>query len=283
MRTAQRLCAVMAALASTFVLGLVEPASAQRARGADIVDVAKSAEGFTTLLAAVEAAGLTSALRSEGPFTVFAPSDEAFAKLGDDAIADLLRPENREKLRAILAYHVVPERLTSSEIVRPGARTTLLEQPLAFGFNNGSIEVGGAGVRAVDINTSNGVIHVIDEVLIPDLSAVESRIAKSPAQQCRELIALAVERGAPLFNDGDPGACAAVYEVAAEALLDLGGDALPDDATRALIGAIDTARDRHTSPTNAAWALRRALDRTFVSLGESMSATAQAEDLRPDA
>ncbi|MEM8835255.1 MAG: fasciclin domain-containing protein [Planctomycetota bacterium] len=283
MKTARTVCAAIAALVSVFVLGFVEPASAQRARGGDIVDVAKSAGSFETLLAAVEAAGLTDALRGEGPFTVFAPTDAAFERLGDDAITDLLRPSNRPKLRAILAYHVVPERLTSSDIVQPGARTTLLEQPVAFGFTNGSIEVGSAGVRAVDINASNGVIHVIDEVLIPDLSAIESQISVSPAERCRELIALAIERGAPLFNDGSPTACAAVYEVAAEALLELGSEAIPQDATRELAGALRTARDRHTSPTNAAWALRRALDRTFLSLGESMSRTAQAENAQPDA
>lgn len=133
----------------------------------DIVDVAQGAGQFQTLLAAAQAAGLVDTLRSAGPFTVFAPTDEAFAALPDGTVQSLLRPENRHQLRAILTYHVVPGRVRAADLAgRTAAPVTANGQVLAIDGRDG-VKVNGARVVAADVDASNGVIHVIDRVLMP--------------------------------------------------------------------------------------------------------------------
>jgi transforming growth factor-beta-induced protein len=131
-----------------------------------IVDTAKRAGGFETLLAAVNAAGLTSTLMGDGPFTVFAPNDEAFAELGH-SVGDLLQPENRELLTDILTYHVVAGELQAAAVVRRNTLDTLNGQRLNLGLLEGDLYVQNARVLATDVDASNGVIHVIDTVLQP--------------------------------------------------------------------------------------------------------------------
>jgi uncharacterized surface protein with fasciclin (FAS1) repeats len=136
--------------------------------GDDIVDTAVSAGQFTTLVAAVQAAGLVDTLKSEGPFTVFAPTDEAFAKLPAGTIDTLLMPENREQLAAILTYHVVSGKIMSADIA--GATTSVNSvqgSALAVDATNG-VRINDAMVVVADIETDNGVIHVIDTVLLPE-------------------------------------------------------------------------------------------------------------------
>jgi uncharacterized surface protein with fasciclin (FAS1) repeats len=137
------------------------------ARADDIVDTAVAAGQFSTLVAAVQAAGLVDTLKSEGPFTVFAPTDEAFAKLPAGTIDDLLKPENRDQLAAILTYHVVPGKIMSGDIA--GATTsvdTVQGGALEVDATNG-VRINNATVVTADIETDNGVIHVIDAVLLP--------------------------------------------------------------------------------------------------------------------
>lgn len=150
-----------------FALGISLAASALTAHADDIVDTAVAAGQFSTLVAAVQAAGLVETLKSEGPFTVFAPSDEAFAKLPAGTIDDLLKPENREQLAAILTYHVVPGKIMSADIA--GAATsvdTVQGGALEVDATNG-VRINDATVISADIETDNGVIHVIDTVLLP--------------------------------------------------------------------------------------------------------------------
>ncbi|MEM1057013.1 MAG: fasciclin domain-containing protein [Bacteroidota bacterium] len=128
----------------------------------DIVDIAASSSDFETLVAAVKAAGLVDVLKSDGPFTVFAPNDEAFARLGDNAIQRLLRPENRDQLTAILTYHVVPGEFKARDVVRVNELETANGQSLSIGSR-----IDNAQLLATDIEASNGVIHVIDRVLMP--------------------------------------------------------------------------------------------------------------------
>ena len=138
-----------------------------KADQADIVDTAVSAGSFTTLVAAVQAAGLVETLKGDGPFTVFAPTDEAFAKLPEGTVENLLKPENREQLVAILTYHVVPGRIMSSDIA--GAKTevaTVQGGAIAVDATDG-VMINKAQVMAADVSASNGVIHVIDTVLLP--------------------------------------------------------------------------------------------------------------------
>jgi uncharacterized surface protein with fasciclin (FAS1) repeats len=142
------------------------------AHAANIVETAQSAGQFKTLLAAAQAAGLADALAGPGPFTVFAPTDAAFAKLGKKTIANLLKPENKEQLATILKYHVVSGEVKAADVPR---RATVVATLAGEGSNgvrvrrnkNGGVRVDSARVIAADVDADNGVIHVIDRVLIP--------------------------------------------------------------------------------------------------------------------
>jgi transforming growth factor-beta-induced protein len=142
--------------------------SHEKAAG-DIVDTAIAAGSFQTLVAAVQAAGLAETLKGEGPFTVFAPTDEAFAKLPEGTVEDLLEEENRPKLQAILTYHVVPGKVLAADVVKMKKAKTVEGQELTIQVYEGKVRVDGAQVVKADIETSNGVIHVIDSVVLPDL------------------------------------------------------------------------------------------------------------------
>ena len=133
----------------------------------DIVDTAVSAGSFSTLVAAVKAAGLVDTLKGDGPFTVFAPTDEAFAELPEGTVATLLLPENKEKLVSILTYHVVPGNVMSGDLSNGMMATTVQGSNVKIMTDNG-VSVDGANVLAADIKASNGVIHVIDAVMLPD-------------------------------------------------------------------------------------------------------------------
>lgn len=135
----------------------------------DIVDTAVKAGQFETLVAAVKAAGLVETLKGEGPFTVFAPTDEAFKKLGDEAIADLIKPENKDKLTAILTYHVVPGKVMAADVTEIEKAKTVQGQEIKVKVKEGKVHIDGATVVKADIEASNGVIHVIDSVILPEL------------------------------------------------------------------------------------------------------------------
>jgi uncharacterized surface protein with fasciclin (FAS1) repeats len=134
----------------------------------DIVDTASSAGSFKTLLAAVKAADLESTLRGPGPFTVFAPTDEAFAKLPAGTVESLIKPENKDKLKAILTYHVVSGKLGAAQAMKLTTAKTVSGKDLKLDASSGSLHVGKATVTKADIEASNGVIHVIDTVLLPE-------------------------------------------------------------------------------------------------------------------
>ncbi|MGC9371032.1 MAG: fasciclin domain-containing protein [Paracoccaceae bacterium] len=133
----------------------------------DIVDTAVEAGSFNTLVAAVQAAGLVETLKGEGPFTVFAPTDEAFAALPDGTVEELLKPENKDKLTAILTYHVVPGAVMSGDL-SDGMMAATAEGSEVTIKTMGGVSVDGANVVTADIEASNGVIHVIDAVIMPD-------------------------------------------------------------------------------------------------------------------
>ena len=136
----------------------------------DIVDTAVAAGSFNTLVAAVQAAGLVETLKGEGPFTVFAPTDAAFAKLPEGTLEELLKPENKAKLQAILTYHVVAGRVMASDVVGMKSAGTVQGQRLSITVADGKVKIDDATVVTTDIMTSNGVIHVIDTVVLPDMS-----------------------------------------------------------------------------------------------------------------
>jgi uncharacterized surface protein with fasciclin (FAS1) repeats len=138
------------------------------AAAADIVETASEAGSFQTLLTAAEAAGLVDTLKSEGPFTVFAPTDEAFAKLPEGTVEDLLKPENQDQLKAILTYHVVPGKTMSSDLAGKQVEVESVEgSAISIDATGDNVMVDDATVTQADIETDNGVIHVIDAVIQP--------------------------------------------------------------------------------------------------------------------
>ena len=139
-------------------------------RKSDIVETALAANNFSTLAAALGAAGLIETLKGEGPFTVFAPTDAAFAKVPQQTLDDLLQPENKKKLAAILTYHVVPGKVSSHEVIAMDSATTLQGQTLNISKRDG-VKINEAKVIITDVEATNGVIHVIDSVLMPAMNA----------------------------------------------------------------------------------------------------------------
>ena len=170
--------ALLAAVAATGFAAFTAPrfagaddGSAQTAaaskRPGDIVDTAVAAGQFKTLAAALQAAGLVETLKGAGPFTVFAPTDDAFAKLPAGTVEDLLKPENKAKLTAILTYHVVAGKVMSTDIKADMQAKTVNGKELAVKPKDGKVMVANATVIKADVTASNGVIHVIDTVLLP--------------------------------------------------------------------------------------------------------------------
>ncbi len=154
----------------------------------DIVDTAVAAGNFKTLAAALEAAGLVETLKGEGPFTVFAPTDEAFAKLDKALLDDLLKPENKERLAAILTYHVVPGKVTAADVVKLTSAKTVQGEEITIKVDGNTVMVNDAKVTQTDIAARNGVIHVIDTVILPP--SVAEKLA-APAQDIVEVAAAA--------------------------------------------------------------------------------------------
>ena len=150
------------------VLALTLPFAAARAETKDIVDVAAGNGSFNTLVTAIKAADLVDTLKGDGPFTVFAPTDEAFAKLPEGTVEDLLKPENKDKLVAILTYHVVPSKVMSSDIAGKKTMAKTVEGDELTVDATSGVKVDEATVTTADVGASNGVIHVIDTVLMPN-------------------------------------------------------------------------------------------------------------------
>lgn len=234
------------------------------AQRADVVDTAVRAGSFKTLVAAVKAAGLESTLRGKGPFTIFAPSDEAFAQLPAETVQSLLKPENREKLVAILTYHVVSGKVRSTDLLHLTSAQTVNGKPLPIG-----LRVQNANVVQADIEASNGVIHVIDAVLIPPsengAAALHSTKAPMTARAARQTIENAISEGSDAYNRGDVEACANRYMETAAALSQ--DETLANAIRQPLRRAVQSARNTHDANARA-WAMRRALVRSYRQLSE---------------
>ncbi|MEZ8654449.1 fasciclin domain-containing protein [Vibrio splendidus] len=133
----------------------------------DIVDVAAENGSFNTLVAAVKAADLVDTLKGEGPFTVLAPTDEAFAALPEGTVDMLLKPENKDKLVAVLTYHVIPGKIMAAEVMKLNSAVTVQGSAVMIAIDDGNVMIDNAKVIMSDVEASNGVIHVIDAVLLP--------------------------------------------------------------------------------------------------------------------
>lgn len=163
----KRILVIAATLMATLSFMLPVKAHEHGMMKADIVDVAAKNGSFNTLVAAVKAAGLVDTLKGEGPFTVFAPTDDAFAKLPDGTVDMLLMPENKDKLVSVLTYHVVPGKVMAADVVKLDKATTVQGQDVMIKTMGDKVMVNDANVIATDVKAKNGVIHVIDTVIMP--------------------------------------------------------------------------------------------------------------------
>jgi transforming growth factor-beta-induced protein len=160
-----RSIASVAAVAALFIGLASVKAAGEDDKKKDIVETAVSAKGFKTLVAAVKAAGLVEVLQGEGPFTVFAPTDEAFEEIPKDQLAALLKDQKR--LQEVLTYHVLPDKVLAADVVKLESAETVLEKPVTIAVEDGKVKINEATVIEADIECANGVIHVIDAVLMP--------------------------------------------------------------------------------------------------------------------
>ncbi|HHF0481085.1 fasciclin domain-containing protein [Vibrio diabolicus] len=163
----KRILVITATLMATLSFMLPVKAHDHGMMKTDIVDVATENGSFNTLVAAVKAADLVDTLKGEGPFTVFAPTDDAFAKLPDGTIDMLLMPENKDKLVSILTYHVVPGKVMAADVVKLDKATTVQGQDVMIKTMGDKVMVNDANVMATDVKAKNGIIHVIDTVIMP--------------------------------------------------------------------------------------------------------------------
>ncbi|MBO6575757.1 MAG: fasciclin domain-containing protein [Rhodothermales bacterium] len=225
-----------------------------------ITQIVQSDSRFSTLEAALGAAGLADVLSGDGPFTVFAPTNRAFRALPSGTLEALLRPENRESLQAVLTFHVIPGRVAAGDLLSTMNARTASGEHLPIGL---SIE--GARIIETDIEAENGIVHVIDAVLIPELPPLTSD--RSSAREARSVIEYAIERGAPLYNAGNAAACAAIYSIAATSLLE--GADLDRRARMALERGLERA-DRARTADDKAWRLREGLDEAYSALARRM-------------
>jgi transforming growth factor-beta-induced protein len=222
----------------------------------DIVDTAVSAGSFKTLAAALKSADLIDALKGDGPFTVFAPTDEAFAKLPKGTVEKLLKPENKQQLVDILTYHVVSGNVPAAIAVNLNKATALNKKEIDVKLSRSGLFLNGSKVVKTDINCRNGVIHVIDAVLLPPKTMTKQSATRHSA---RNLVHMAIDRGVPMFNHGNHQACAAIYEITAHALMAMPEQAVSSAVRKMLDRAIAMAGRSHDS-TSKAWAFRSAFD-----------------------
>ena len=229
---------------------------------ADIVDTAVGAGSFKTLVAAVKAAGLVETLKGEGPFTVFAPTDEAFAKLPKGTIESLLKPENKSKLVDILTYHVVSGNVMAKDVVNLTSAKTVQGSKVNIKVNNNNVMINNAKVVKTDIVCGNGVIHVIDTVIMPP--------AKTGAVNPRQMIEQAVATGAPLYNQGHAGQCADIYASTISTLVNDHGSNMPCSIRNHMMTTLNQANGIQ-SDTERAWHLRRGLDNAYTNMPATMN------------
>ncbi len=251
-----------------------------------IEEIVAKDDRFTTLRAAIGAAGLGPQLGTQnpGPWTLLAPSNQAFAAIPADALKALL--DDRPALTAVLAAHVLPTAIRRDEMLSQGsARTLMGDGVVKFALDSGAITVDGARIEVADIEAANGVIHVIDRVL-PARSAAKAAAAESSAgaadgattassasahrvRQAAAVLELAIERGVPRFNAGDAASCAALYELAIASVVLLGDDAVTSGVKVYLSEALEKGSEFQDA-SDRSWIYRRAMDRALDRMAELM-------------
>ena len=229
---------------------------------ASVVEVASRSGQFSTLLKAAVEADLADTLSKDGPFTIFAPTDEAFAELPHGVLTELLKKKNKSQLADLLKYHVVAGSYYSNELPLLPLKT-LNGQDVKFTVGSGSVFINGSQVLTADIEASNGVIHVIDKVLIPQNSGATG--------SARSIIMRGIRMGVPHFNNGNHSACAEIYEITLRSLLMLPQSEL-SKASREMISDSLKRVTMMESPTDKAWEAREIFDKLLASsTGDSAS------------
>ena len=218
----------------------------------NIPEVATAAGKFTTLLAAVKSAGLVETLVGKGPFTVFAPTDEAFGKLPAGTVDDLLKPENKQKLVDILTYHVVPGRVYSEDAVAAKSAKTVQGASISVSVGSDGAKINSSKLVMTDLDASNGVIHVIDAVLMPPAKGAD----------IRRTLEHAVAQGASLYNAGHHEACAKLYE---STMTSLAHTPMKPKLTSHMSQVLQAA-SKQTCPTERSWTLRHGIDQMYTQL-----------------
>lgn len=222
----------------------------------ELSTIAEEAGNFKTLLAAADAAELAETLGSPGPFTVFAPTDEAFAKLPAGTVESLLKPENSDQLLSILTYHVVPGRVYSDAVLDAGSAKTVQGQAVEFKLSATGLQVDESQIIAADLQASNGVIHVIDQVLMP---------TTLDASGAKQLLEETVRRGAQAFNNGDFHTCADLYLTSCKRIVEQ-GQTLPGEVGSVLKVSLKRAKEIRDEQERA-WVLRHGIDLAYYALG----------------
>lgn len=240
-----------------------------------ITQLAVETDELQTLVAAVKAAGIASQFgAANGPWTVFAPVDSAFAKLPEGTLESLLERGNRRTLTEILGLHVVPGRIAARDLLAKKKLSTLMGAQIAVELADRKLKIGGANVVAADIQAGNGVVHLIDTVITEpiggdrgttgrDLEPRQPRAVDAGPAAMR-IYEVAINRGAGLWNDGNREGCAAVYEVAISAMIGLGQDRLPSAVLDALAEGLE--RGEKQEAVESAWTYRSALDKAYRQL-----------------
>jgi uncharacterized surface protein with fasciclin (FAS1) repeats len=223
----------------------------------NIVETASAAGNFSTLIAAAKAAGLAGALTGKDELTVFAPTDEAFAKLPAGTVESLLKPENKQQLVDILKYHVVAGRVYSDAALGAGSARTLEGSPVSIVADSNGARVNKANLVSTDLDASNGVIHVIDSVLMPPAKAATS----CESDACATLEAVVLE-GSTLYNSGHHGACADLYSRTLNGFM----TSSLDGAMKSHISTVMAKASQQHSSTDRAWTLRKGIDQMYTTL-----------------
>jgi transforming growth factor-beta-induced protein len=218
--------------------------------------VAAQVGKFKTLLAAASAAGLGDVLSGDGPLTLFAPTDEAFSQLPAGTVESLLEPENKAKLVRILKYHVLSGRVYAEQAAAAKQASTLLGRAVETSVTADGLRINDALVIRPDLETANGVIHVIDSVLLPK---------SMNRQQALQTLEDAIRRGVPVYNQGQHSSCAAIYTTACRALVSGESAQLPPEVMASLQTTLDRAERIHHAGERA-WALRHGIDSALASL-----------------
>lgn len=218
----------------------------------NIPETAAAAGTFKTLLAAAKAGGLVGALSGKDDLTVFAPTDEAFAKLPAGTIDDLLKPENKQKLVDILTYHVVAGRVYSEDAVAAKTAKTLQGSPIGITVTDSGAMVNKSKLIATDVDASNGVIHIIDAVLLPPAKGAN----------VKKVLEDAVAHGASMFNSGHHQACADLYHTTLTSLMN---ESLDSSIKHHMSSVLSSASHQH-SASQRAWTLRNGIDQMYTQL-----------------